>query len=163
MADAETIRLLTSTPFTMSVGPLVPMAVASRKRVMVARMSWSKTGRFSIAFASTLDASRFDAVSAVISAGAFPTVTSWLIAASGSVTRNGAGAPGPTGTRTVVGRNPSKVATTSYRPGVTLSNRKAPAGSAVVDRTGAPADGFSSTCAAGSTAPVRSKTVPVTG
>src|SRR5439155_7625853 len=105
MADAETVRLFTSTPFTSRVVPFVPIAPASRKRVIVARMSWLNTGRFSIELASTLDVSRFDAVSVLTSADALPTVTSWLIAASGNVTRSGAGARLLTVTRTVVGRN----------------------------------------------------------
>ena len=109
MADTETFRLLISTPLTTSTTPLVPIALASRNRDIVARISWLKTGRFSIDVASTPDASRFDALSVLTSAATLPTVTSCVIPASGSVTRSGAGARLPTVTRTVVGWNPSNV------------------------------------------------------
>src|SRR5206468_2580733 len=122
--------------------PLVPMALASRNRDIVARMSWLKTGRFSIDVASTPAASRFDAVSVLTSAAALPTVTSWAIAASGNVTRNGAIARVPTVRRTVVGRNPSKVTRRSYRPGATWSKWNAPVLSAFVDSWAPPAGGF---------------------
>src|SRR5436190_13530751 len=49
MAEAETLKLFISTPLTTSMAPFVPMALASRKRDIVVRMSWSKTGRFSMA------------------------------------------------------------------------------------------------------------------
>jgi hypothetical protein len=103
MADAETFRLLTSTPLTTSVAPFVPIALESRKRDIVASTSWLNTGRFSIDLSSIVDASRFDAVSVFTSAAALPTVTSWVTRASGSVTRSGDADLAPTTTRIVVG------------------------------------------------------------
>src|SRR5207249_9248348 len=106
---------------------------------------------------------RWEAESGLTSAGVLPTVTSWLIAAKGRVTRSGADGREPTVTRTVVGRNPSKVMRMSYRPGATRSKRNTPAASAVVESIGVPVAARSSTWAAGSTAPVGSTTVPVMG
>jgi hypothetical protein len=62
----------------------------------------------------------------------------------------------------VVGRKPSKVTRTSYRPAGIRSNRKVPVSSVRTEETLVPAGVLNSTSADVSTPPVESMTVPVT-